>query len=103
MYKRNGTANVFCGVEGKAGALYPGSLPTAPRPCGDSRNTEGDTIHLVMDNLSCAYAQSIGETIRREGWRLLWNRFTVLRTPTHGSWLDQAEISLFPPGPGTAV
>jgi len=58
-YKRYGTANVFCGVEPKAGRHFP--KPTATRSAAEfadylveivARYPEARTIHLVMDNLN---------------------------------------------------
>jgi len=100
-YKRCGTANVFCGVEPKAGRHFP--RPTATRSAAEfadylveivARYPEARTIHLVMDNLNTHRRKSLvnwyGETLGG----LLWNRFTVHYTPKHGSWLNQAEIEV---------
>jgi hypothetical protein len=58
-YKRCGTANVFCGVEPKAGRHFTKVTPTrCSAEFADylleiaARYPEADTIHLVMDNLS---------------------------------------------------
>jgi len=100
-YKRCGTANVFCGVEPKAGRHFTKVTPNRSSPeFADylleiaASYPEADTIHLVMDNLSShrrkAIVERFGEKIG--GW--LWDRFTVHYTPKHGSWLDQAEIEI---------
>jgi hypothetical protein len=100
-YKRCGTANVFCGVQPKAGRHFTKATPTRCSPeFADllleiaASYPKADTIHLVMDNLSShrrkALVERFGEKIG--GW--LWNRFTVHYTPKHGSWLDQAEIEI---------
>ena len=100
-YVRRGTANVFCGVQPKAGRHFTKVTPTRSSPeFADylleiaASYPEADTIHLVMDNLSShrrkALVDRFGEKIG--GW--LWNRFTVHYTPKHGSWLDQAEIEI---------
>ena len=100
-YRRCGTANVFCGVEPKAGRHF--TKVTANR-CSKQfadyllriarHYPRTRTIHLVMDNLNThtrkALVQRFGE---RKGGRL-WNRFTVHYTPKHGSWLNQAEIEI---------
>ena len=58
-YERRGTANVFCGVEPKAGRHF--TKPTSNRCSAEFADylveivasyPEADTIHLVMDNLS---------------------------------------------------
>lgn len=100
-YKRCGTANVFCGVEPKAGRHW--TQVTANRSAKQFANYLqkvarhypcARTIHLVMDNLNThtrnAVVQRFGE---KEGGRL-WDRFTVHYTPKHGSWLNQAEIEI---------
>jgi transposase len=100
-YRRCGTANVFCGVQPKAGRYFP--KVTAHRSALEfadylldvaARYPEADTIHLVLDNLSShtrkAVVQRFGE--KAGGW--LWGRFTLHYTPRHGSWLNQAEIAI---------
>ena len=76
-YKRCGTANVFCGVQPKAGRYFP--KVTAHRSSPEFadyllevaiRYPEADTIHLVLDNLSSHYAQGDGGTLRRRGRKL---------------------------------
>jgi len=100
-YKRQGTANVFCGVQPKAGQHFTKATPNRSSPeFADylveivASYPEADTIHLVMDNLSShrrtALVNRFGENIGG----LLWDRFTVHYTPKHGSWLNQAEIEL---------
>jgi transposase len=100
-YERCGTANVFCGVEPKAGRHFPKVTATRSSPeFADylleiaERYPAADTIHLVLDNLSShtrkAAVQRFGETAG--SW--LWERFTVHYTPKHGSWLNQAEIAI---------
>ena len=51
-------------------------------------------IILVMDNLSTHKAGSLYETFPPEEARQLWERFEFVYTPTHGSWLNMAEIEL---------
>jgi hypothetical protein len=100
-YKRCGTANVFCGIEPKAGVHFTKVTPTRSSPeFADfildiaAHYPAADTIHLVMDNLSThtrkALVDRFGELVG--GW--LWDRFTVHYTPKHGSWLNQAEIAI---------
>ena len=100
-YKREGTANVFCGVEPKRGKHFTKATANRSSPEFADYLVEivaaypyADTIHLVMDNLSShtrtALVQRFGENIGG----LLWDRFTVHYTPKHGSWLNQAEIEI---------
>lgn len=51
-------------------------------------------IVLVMDNLSTHKAGSLYETFPPEEAKQLWERFEFIYTPTHGSWLNMAEIEL---------
>jgi len=100
-YKRCGTANVFCGVEPKAGRHYTRVTPRRSSPeFADSlleiaeRYPAADTIHLVMDNLSSHRRKAVVERYGEKAGGWLWNRFTVHYTPKHGSWLNQAEIEI---------
>jgi transposase len=103
-YKRCGTANVFCGVEPKAGRHFTKVTPTrCSAEFADylleiaARYPEADTIHLVMDNLSTHTRKALVVRFGVKAGTWLWNRFTVHYTPKHGSWLNQAEmeVSLF--------
>jgi transposase len=100
-YERRGTANVFCGVEPKAGRHF--IKPTSNRCSAEfadylvgivARYPEADTIHLVMDNLSSHNRKALVDRFGEEIGSLLWERFTVHYTPKHGSWLNQAEIEI---------
>ncbi len=58
-YQRCGTANVFCGVEPKAGRYFPRVTPARSSPeFADYLldiaigYPEADTIHLILDNLN---------------------------------------------------
>ena len=55
---------------------------------------DADTIHLVMDNLSSHSRKSVTDLYGDELGGEIWDRFTVHYTPTHGSWLNQAEIEI---------
>jgi DDE superfamily endonuclease len=95
-YERRGTANVFCGVEPKAGRHF--TFATPDRSGFEFARVavtlamaypEAKTIHLVLDNLNIhrrkALANAFGTGMAAE----VWERFTVHYTPTHGSWLNQ--------------
>jgi DDE superfamily endonuclease len=100
-YQRCGTANVFCGVQPKAGRYFPKVTGNRSSPqfadylldiaIGYS---EADTIHLVLDNLSSHTRKAVVERFGEKAGGWLWNRFTVHSTPKHGSWLNQAEIAI---------
>ena len=100
-YERRGTANVFCGVEPKAGRHF--TKPTSNRCSTEFADylveivasyPEADTIHLVMDNLSTHKRKALVDRFGEKIGGLLWERFTVHYTPKHGSWLNQAEIEI---------
>ena len=100
-YKRCGTANVFCAVEPKAGRHF-----TFPTPgCSGFEFArvavslalaypDAKTIHLVMDNLNIHRRKALADAFGEEIAAQVWDRFTVHYTPTHGSWLNQAEIEI---------
>jgi hypothetical protein len=100
-YERRGTANVFCAVEPKAGHHF--TFPTRDRSALEFAQVvfhlalqypQAETIHLVMDNLNIHRRKSLTDLYGAELGGEIWNRFTVHYTPTHGSWLNQAEIEI---------
>jgi hypothetical protein len=100
-YKRCGTANVFCAVEPRAGLHF--TFPTPDRSAFEFaqvafhlalRYPEAQTIHLVMDNLNIHRRKSLTDLYGTEVGGEIWDRFTIHYTPTHGSWLNQAEIEI---------
>ena len=100
-YQRCGTANVFCGIEPKAGRHF--TKVTATRCSAEfaeyllavaASYPEADTIHLVLDNLSSHTRTALQGHFGEKDGDWLWNRFTVHYTPKHGSWLNQAEIAI---------
>ena len=100
-YKRCGTANVFCAVEPKAGRHF--TFPTPDRSAFQFAQVafhlalaypDAETIHLVMDNLNIHRRKSLTDFYSTEVGGEIWDRFTIHYTPTHGSWLNQAEIEI---------
>ena len=100
-YERRGTANVFCAIEPKAGRHF--TFPTPDRSGFEFAQAVAElacqypnakTIHLVMDNLSSHTRKSLTDLYGGEFGGEVWDRFTVHYTPTHGSWLNQAEIEI---------
>jgi DDE superfamily endonuclease len=96
-YERRGTANVFCVVEPKAGRHF--TFPTPDRSAFEFAQVvvalaleypRAKTIHLVMDNLNIHCRKSLSEVYGVEMAAEIW----VHHTPTHGSWLNQAEIQI---------
>lgn len=100
-YERNGSVNVFCGVEPKAGVYI--NEVTERRTGADfakflkkisTKYNEAVKIVLVMDNLSTHKKKSLIECYGEVEGENLWSRFEVHYTPKHGSWLNQAEIAI---------
>ncbi len=100
-YKRCGTANVFCGVEPKAGVHFTAVTPTraAHELAGFLKSLadfypQAQTIHLVMDNLNTHRRKALVDRYGEPEGQAVWQRFTLHYTPKHGSWLNQAEIEI---------
>ena len=100
-YERGGTANVFCGVQPKAGRYF--LKVTANRSSPEFADyllevaagyPEADTIHLILDNLSSHSRKAVVERFGEQDGGCVWDRFTVHYTPAHGSGLNQAEIAI---------
>jgi len=100
-YVRCGTANVFCAIESKPGKHF--TKVTNHRTAEDfaemlyllaNSYSKTKTIHLVMDNLNTHNLKSLIKRYGEEKGLAIWNRFTVHYTPTHASWLNQAEIKI---------
>ena len=100
-YVRNGTANVFCVVEPKAGRHLTRATKNRKHPAFARLMQRiaafypaAKTIHVVMDNLSTHTEASLKRALGNKEGARLWSRFTPHYTPTHGSWLNQAEIAI---------
>ena len=100
-YKRCGTANVFCGIEPKAGVHFTKVTPT--RSADEFADflleiakhySAAVSIHLVLDNLNTHTRKALVDRFGQAAGGWLWERFTVHYTPKHGSWLNQAEIEI---------
>src|ERR1700683_4240574 len=100
-YERCGTANVFCAVEPKDGRHF--TFPTPNRSAVEFAHVvfeladqypQANTIHLVLDNLNIHRRKSLTDLLGQKIGSEVWDRFTIHYTPTHGSWLNQAEIEI---------
>jgi DDE superfamily endonuclease len=98
-YVRQGTANIFCIVEPRAGRRQTHATANRKGPAfaralqkTARRYPTARTIHLVMDNLSTHTEKSLLTTFGETEGARLWRRFTVHYTPKHASWLDAAEM-----------
>jgi transposase len=100
-YDRDGSANVFCVVEPKTGRYFNkvtenrSSLQFA-ECINDIATTypKAEKITLVMDNLSTHSRKALELRYGEEEGSRIWNRFEVVHTPVHASWLNQAEIAI---------
>ena len=85
-YQRCGTANVFCGVEPKAGRHFTKATPNRSSPqFADylleiaASYPEADTIHLVMDNLSSHTRKAMVRKQLRMGKNIFFRNIKVRR------------------------
>lgn len=100
-YERNGSVNVFVGVEPKVGRYF---NQVTERRCGAdfakflctlaASYSEAKKITLVMDNLSTHNKKSLTDSLGESLGTQVWERFDVHHTPKHASWLNQAEIAI---------
>jgi DDE superfamily endonuclease len=101
-YERMGTANLFVMVEPLAG--YRHVEVTARRTAedyarqlqwlADVRYPNAKKIRLVQDNLNTHRLANLYLVFPPHEARRLAERFELHFTPTHGSWLDMAEIEI---------
>jgi hypothetical protein len=101
-YERLGTANLLVRVERLAG--YRHVEVTARRTAEDyarqlqwlanGRYPDAKKIRLVQDNLNTHRLANLYLVFPPEETRRLAARFELHFTPTHGSWLDMAEIEI---------
>ncbi|MCB0361076.1 MAG: IS630 family transposase [Bdellovibrionales bacterium] len=100
-YERNGSVNVFVGVEPKVGRYF---NEVTERRCApdfakflktiSESYPDANQITLVMDNLSTHSEKSLVSFLGETAGKQLWQRFDVHFTPKHASWLNQAEIAI---------
>jgi len=100
-YERRGTCNVFMVFEPLTG--YRMVKVTKRRTRQDwayfmediaNQYEIAKKITIVMDNLNIHEPGSFYEAFSPEKAKALWNRFSFIYTPKHGSWLNMAEIEL---------
>jgi hypothetical protein len=101
-YEREGVCNVFLICEPLTGKRF--TKVTARRTKGDwaqfmreiidSQYPKAEKIVLVMDNLNTHSPASFYEVFAPEEAERLCEKLEIHSTPTHGSWLNMAEIEL---------
>lgn len=101
-YKRNGTRNLFVGVEPKAGKHF--LKVTKTRTKTDFVNfiselvygtySQAKKIILVLDNLNTHFAKSFHEILSKDEAEQILEKVEFVYTPKHASWLNMAEIEI---------
>jgi len=101
-YKREGTANLFVCVEPQRGWRH---LTVTARRCNpdfarqmrwlvDVAYPAATCVRVVLDNLSTHSWAALYQTFPASEARRIIQRLEFHYTPTHGSWLNMAEIEL---------
>ncbi len=100
-YRRCGTCSIFLASEPLAGKrIVAVSERRTKRDWAlfveqiAKRYESAERITLVMDNLNTHVPGALYEAFPPEKAKALWNRFSFVYTPKHGSWLNMAEIEL---------
>lgn len=101
-YRRCGTANIFAAFEPLTGHTLIEATSSRSfvhtahflRRLSDETFRDADKILVVMDNISSHNFGCFYEAFEPSEARRLVQRFEVHNTPTHGSWLNVAEILL---------
>jgi hypothetical protein len=101
-YKREGTRNLFLFVEPKAGKRavlvtrrrQKVDFAQAMRYLVDVLYPDAPTIDVVLDNLNTHHYHSLVEYFGKAEADRIMHRLCFHFTPTHGSWLNMAEIEL---------
>ena len=101
-YKRNGTRNLFLFAEPKVGHRHilvtrrrtKRDFAYAMRYLVDELYPEADCIDVVLDTLNTHTFLALIETFGKTEADRIAARLCFHCTPTHGSWLNMAEIEL---------
>jgi hypothetical protein len=101
-YEREGVCNVFLACEPLAGKRYAKvttqrtrvDWATFMREVIDVQYPKAQKIVLVMDNLNTHSPASFYEAFEPQEAERLCEKLEIHYTPTHGSWLNMAEIEL---------
>jgi hypothetical protein len=100
-YVRNGVCDIFMAIEALAGKRL--VKVTTTRTKKDWANfmkeiadsyPNAEKITLIMDNLNTHFTGSFYDVFKPEEAKQLVDRFNLVYTPKHGSWLNIAEIEL---------
>ena len=100
-YKRNGSINIFVGVEPKRGKRY--TRVTNYKKKKDfakylrtvlSKYKKADCVRIVVDNFGTHTKKALDETFGEKKSEKLLKNVQFYYTPKHASWLNQAEIEI---------
>lgn len=100
-YERCGVCNIFMASEPLAGRRIVKITERKTKKDWaefiediESNYKDAKKITLIMDNLNTHKPGSLYEAFLPEKAKALWDRFNLVFTPKHGSWLNVAEIEL---------
>ncbi len=100
-YKRNGACDVFIANEPLGGWRMAKVIKQRTKIDWAEFTAEiaahypdAMKITLVMDNLNTHAPSSWYESFSPKDAKAVWDRFELIYTPKHGSWLNMAEIEL---------
>jgi len=101
-YERCGVANIFLVSEPLKGKRYVEVTERKTKAdwakfiqkIADEWYKHATKIILVMDNLATHKAAALYEVYSPAEAKRIWDRFELVYTPKHGSWLNMAEIEL---------
>jgi hypothetical protein len=101
-YERCGVANIFMVNEPLTGKRFVSVTETKTKKdwawllkeIADKRYPNAEKIILISDNLSTHKPAALYDTFKPDEAKRIWDRFELIHTPKHGSWLNMAEIEL---------
>lgn len=101
-YERRGVVNIFLASEPLQGKRYvevterktKNDWARFIRDIADVWYRDAKKITLVMDNLATHTAAAFYEVFEPKEAKRILDRFELVYTPKHGSWLNMAEIEL---------
>jgi len=101
-YERCGVANIFMVNEPLTGKRFVSVTETKTKKdwamlmkeIADKRYPNAEKIILISDNLSTHKPAAFYDTFEPDEAKRIWDRFELIHTPKHGSWLNMAEIEL---------
>lgn len=101
-YVREGVCNIFLACEALRGKRYVKVTEQKTKKdwaifmkeIVDEHYPDARKITLIMDNLATHTPGALYEEFEPCEAKRIWDRFAIVYTPKHGSWLNVAEIEL---------